>query len=125
MFAPRRPKQRIYPTLKWPIETKGNLISQKVGRKIYRVLAPGCLFFIVFSVLRLNYAWNYYHSYLSFAGWAGRLFGKIWLQRGIVRFAKVPDSEGWLVLKKVYTYYFTILFQIYTYILILNTLYTF
>jgi len=39
MFAPRRPKQRIYPTLKGKIETKSNLISQKVGRKIYRVLA--------------------------------------------------------------------------------------
>ena len=39
MFAPRRPKQRIYPTLKRLIETKGNLISRKVGREIYRVLA--------------------------------------------------------------------------------------
>ncbi len=44
MFAPRRPKQRIYPTLRSEIETKRNLISQKVGRKIYRMLCEGFYF---------------------------------------------------------------------------------
>jgi hypothetical protein len=50
MFAPRRPKQRIYPTLKRLIETKGNLISRKVGRKIYRVLAVGLFFSLSFLI---------------------------------------------------------------------------
>ena len=44
MFAPRRTKQVIHPTLKSQIETNNNLIGQKVGRKIYRVLAAGILF---------------------------------------------------------------------------------
>jgi|GEM_PF-5951837 hypothetical protein len=44
MFAPQRSKQRIYPTIKRLIETKSNLISQKVGRKIYRVLPTGFLY---------------------------------------------------------------------------------
>jgi len=48
MFAPRRPKQRIYPTLRSEIGTKSNLITQKVGRKIYRVL---CGVFILLVII--------------------------------------------------------------------------
>ncbi len=50
-FAPRRAKQVIYPTLKSQIETNSNLIGQKVGRKIYHVLATGNYSMISFSCL--------------------------------------------------------------------------
>ena len=51
MFASRRLKLRIYPTLRTEIGTKSNLITQKVERKKYRVLAH---VFIVFISLQIR-----------------------------------------------------------------------